>query len=138
MPRAERAQQFLIDPLAITRDPIRRAMSPAAQGVYDTLWLESWLEKEPGHLPADERMLARLAQVSDDEWFDVVDEVRTGFDVSAQEWICKGVIRTKCEQDAWRTKWRRQKRRQRKRGYEKRRELPTIRQIRNPERMKNR
>lgn len=116
MPRAERAQEFLINPLAVTRDPIRRAMSLAAQAVYDTLWLESWNEKIPGELPANETILARLAQVSDAQWAEVRNEVRTGFEVSAEAWICRAVQRTKSAQDKWRTKWRRQKKRQRLRG----------------------
>lgn len=123
MPRASRAQRFLIDPLAVTRDPVRRAMSPAAQGVYDTLWLESWLEKEPGVLPGEDIILAGLAQVSLEVWLGVREEVKTGFVVErdmsrvtgCDMWICTAVRGTKMSQDEKRDRWRKRKRRSRER-----------------------
>jgi len=115
VPRAERAQKFLIDPLAVTRDPARRAMSLEAQAAYDSLWLESWLEKEPGHLPADDVILARLAQCTDEQWQSVRGQVVTGFEVSRDTWICTAVERTKSKQDKTRTDWRKRKQEQRKR-----------------------
>jgi len=120
MPRADRAQRFLIDPLAVTRDPARRKLSPAARGVYDTLWLESWLEKTPGHLPADETLLAGLAQVTRDEWVTVRDSVRDMFEVTPENWICRAVTRTKNEQDEKRDRWRNRKSAQRLRERDSR------------------
>ena len=115
MPREGRAQRFLIDPLAVTRDPVRRAMSPAAQGIYDTLWLESWMEKEPGVLPANETILAGLAGVSAETWASVRDEVVTGFNVTRDTWRCAAVTATKDAQDTMRDGLRKRQDRKRKR-----------------------
>ena len=116
MPRAVRAPRFLIDPLAVTRDPERRKLSQSARGVYDTLWLESWLEKVPGHLPSDDTVLAGLAQVSLEEWRDSVrDSVCDMFTVTADEWICNAVTRTFEEQNQKRDGWRNRQQRKRQR-----------------------
>lgn len=88
-------------------------MPPAAQGVYDTLWLESWNEKEAGVLPADDESLARLADVSMEVWEGVKNDVRNGFEVREKCWICRAVVRTKREQDRQRKQWRKRKGRSR-------------------------
>lgn len=121
MPRTERSQKFLIDPLAVTRDPTRRAMSAAARGAYDNLWLESWCEKEPGVLPDDDVILAGLAQLPMHEWLKVRAEVATGFACEDMRghWICLAVTRTKSAQDKARTRWRNSKRSQRMGGEDK-------------------
>ena len=117
MPRAPRAQRFLVDPMAVTRDPVRRRMSLAARGAYDSLWMESWFEKEPGVLPADDTILAGLAQCTPEQWVTVRDEVANGFVTGRDTWICHAVTVTKNAQDAKRDGWR--KRQQRKRVNER-------------------
>ena len=115
MPRTARSQRFLIDPLAVTRDPVRMEMSLAAQGAYDNLWLESWVAKEPGVLSASDKMLACLAQCTPDEWASVRDMVATAFTVRDATWTCEAIKRTLGEQDVWRDQWRKRKRRSRER-----------------------
>lgn len=122
MPRTPRAQRFLVDPLGVTRDPVRRKMSLAARGAYDSLWMESWFEKEPGVLPADDTILAGLAQCTPEQWVTVRDEVANGFVTGRDTWICQAVTVTKNAQDAKRDGWR--KRQQRKR--EKARDMPVM------------
>ena len=117
MPRTPRAQRFLVDPLGVTRDPVRRKMSLAARGAYDSLWMEAWFEKEPGVLPADDTILAGLAQCTPEQWVTVRDEVANGFVTGRDTWICTAVTVTKNAQDAKRDGWR--KRQQRKRERER-------------------
>lgn len=115
MPRESRAQRFLMDPMAVTRDPVRRRMSLAARGAYDSLWMESWFEKEPGVLPADDTILAGLAQCSAEEWASVKSEVAAAFVTERDIWVCRGVTATKMAQDAKRDAWRKRQRRKRER-----------------------
>ena len=120
MPRQGRAQRFLLDPMAVTRDPIRRRMSLASRGAYDSLWMESWFEKEPGILPADDIVLAGLAQCSLEDWRLLKDEVAQGFVTSRDTWICHGVTATKASQDATRDGWRKRQQAKRDRERDKR------------------
>ena len=120
MPRQGRAQRFLLDPMAVTRDPIRRRMSLASRGAYDSLWMESWFEKESGILPADDIVLAGLAQCSLEDWRLLKDEVAQGFVTSRDTWICHGVTATKASQDATRDGWRKRQQAKRDRERDKR------------------
>lgn len=92
-------------------------MSLAARGAYDSLWMESWFEKEPGVLPADDTILAGLAQCTPEQWVTVRDEVAKAFVTGRDTWICAAVTVTKKAQDAKRDSWR--KRQQRKRDRER-------------------
>lgn len=85
MPRKARAQRFLIEPLAVTRDPAFEAMSHAARGVYLTILLEAWFERDPGVIRYSPEKLARMGQVSVDEWLGMEEEIRPAFSVREEE-----------------------------------------------------
>ena len=112
MPRQQRAQRFLFDPLALTRDPARRSMSLEARGAYDSLIAESWFEKVPGTLPDDDKILAALAQCDMATWLRLRPEIEPAFtrDMSRKLLVTSEMQRAFSEQSAKRDAWRKRQR----------------------------
>lgn len=84
MPRASRAQRFLIEPLAVTRDPAFEAMSHEARGIYLTVLLEAWFERDAGRILYSAEKLARMGQCTAEKWLDLVHEIEPAFHVEIE------------------------------------------------------
>lgn len=95
-------------------------MSLAARGVYDTLWMESWFEKEPGVLPNNDVILAGLGQCTLDEWNSLKHEVLSAFDVTRDTCVTHSVTREKQASDSRRDAWRKRQQAKRNRERDKR------------------
>ena len=94
MPRKARAQRFLVEPLAVTRDPAFEAMSHEARGVYLTILLEAWFEREPGVIRYTPDKLARMGQCSVEKWADLRPEIEPAFHVQAE---AESVTLSRCD-----------------------------------------
>ena len=100
MPRADRAQRFLVNPHGWMDDPAVQRMSLEARGAYAVLWLAGWDQKEPGVYVADDRVLAQLARCTPDEWSRVRDEVVTAFVTERDRWLLPQFAVTLRQQNA--------------------------------------
>lgn len=93
MPRPSRAQRFLIEPLAVTRDPAFEAMSHEARGIYLTVLLEAWFERDAGRILYSSEKLARMGQCTVEKWLDLVHEIEPAFHVEIEG--CDGALDAK-------------------------------------------
>ena len=60
-------------------DPVVEAMSTEAVGAYILLLCKAWHLDPPASLPADDRVLARWARLSPEQWSEVKSEVIAAF-----------------------------------------------------------
>jgi hypothetical protein len=96
MKRLERAHRFLFEPARFKNDPAVQKMVPAALGGYAILWCEGWDQVEPGVFLDDDRILARLARLSPEEWVLYRPQIVEAFDTTSRPgfWIQKGTVAT--------------------------------------------
>lgn len=98
----DRAPSFQFYPRDFVSDPAVMAMGLAAVGAYIRLLCAAWVQDEPGVLPADDRVLARLAQATPAEWRRVREEVAQAFDTESRPglWVQRRMVAVRAEQVA--------------------------------------
>lgn len=89
MPRKARAQRFLVEPLAVTRDPAFEAMDHEARGVYLTILLEAWFERDPGVIRYSPEKMSRLGQCSLADWERLSPQIEPAFHVEQREEVSR-------------------------------------------------
>lgn len=98
----DRAPSFQFYPRDFVSDPAVMAMGLAAVGAYIRLLCAAWVQDEPGVLPADDRVLGRLAQATPAEWRKVRAEVAAAFDTESRPglWVQRRMVAVRAEQVA--------------------------------------
>jgi uncharacterized protein YdaU (DUF1376 family) len=74
VPRNEEPDWFPLYVDVFVSDGVVEAMTTREVGAYLLLLCKAWREKPPGSIPSDDRVLARWARLTPDEW----SECRTG------------------------------------------------------------
>lgn len=74
MPKCDHPPAFLLYVDEFTSDGVVEAMTTKEVGAYFLLLCKAWRENPPGSIPDDDRVLARWARLTPDEW----TECRTG------------------------------------------------------------
>lgn len=96
----DRAPSFQFYPRDFISDPAVMAMKLAERGAYITLICAAWNGDEPGVLPADDAILARLAQASPAEWRRLREGVSRAFDTESRpgSWVQRRMVQVREEQ----------------------------------------
>jgi uncharacterized protein YdaU (DUF1376 family) len=79
---------FRFYPRDFIGDPTVGAMSPEATGGYIRLLCFAWMEDQPGTLPDDDEILARLSGLGE-RWAACRDSIRRAFRVSGKRLLQK-------------------------------------------------
>ena len=69
-------------------DDATSCMTPEELGGYILLLCHAWLRKRPGHLPADDKILASLSRLNG-RWPECREAISRAFKVTKTEWVQK-------------------------------------------------